>query len=196
MISNKKQHLNHQVVISIKDPLEKEGLPLITFDCGGTPLTFLLDTGSSHCLISSDVVDKLPRIEGFDLEGTMYGIYGKLSNAKKTLLSLSYKDYHVFSGYFTVSPLKFPKKDKLGRVYNRPLFHGILGLPFLAYTGTKINYQTKKAYINGLSRNKQSTIQGHSSVSLDELERQCELLEQQEELAVRLGDDGIEPTLG
>lgn len=185
MISNKKQCLNHQIIISIKTPLKKEGLPLITLRCGEKDLTFLLDTGSSHCLISKSILKDIPHGDT-NMSGKMYGIDGKISEAKKALLRLTYKDYDVYSGVFTISDLKFPKTTSSGKVVNAPMFHGILGTPFLLSTMARINYNNLKVYINGLFSDKQSKVQNLSDIQVDELERQLELLDGAQDLAVRL----------
>lgn len=183
MINNKKQLLNHQIVVSIKAPIKQSGLPLITLTCGGVPLTFLLDTGSTHCLINSGILSKIPYTED-SYKISMYGVDGKKTEKKRVKLKLDYNDYSVYEGLFTSTPLKFPKVTASGKTVNVSIFHGILGLPFLQATGARINYRTLKAYINGLSRNIQSEIQVLQRLSADELAEQPELLELAEELTI------------
>lgn len=183
MINNKKQLLNHQIVVSLKAPIKQSGLPLITLTCGGFPLTFLLDTGSTHCLINSSILSKIPHEED-SYKIAMYGVDGKKTEKKRVRLKLDYNDYSVYEGLFTSTPLKFPKTTASGKTVNAPIFHGILGLPFLQATGARINYRTLKAYINGLSCNIEPEIQALQRLSADELGDELELLELSKELTV------------
>lgn len=195
MIKNNKQRLNHQAIISIKTPLEKEGLPLVTLDCKGVPMTFLVDTGSSHCLITKKALKKLSNVKQMNSKVRMYGVDGKVSEVNRVMLSLTYKGYDVFTGPFTVADMRFPKTNKSGKTVDTPSFHGILGFPFLHATGTKINYTTLKVHINGLSRHNEPEVQELPDISLNDLEPELVVPEIPEELAIRLGDDGVEPTL-
>lgn len=108
--------------------LEKVGLPLIVTSSKPN-LCFLIDTGATHNVIFSFVLDSIKEIASFvDSRNTIMGIEGNPTDVPQIKLNLDFQDNHsqsIFSVIDATSAVSKIQSESGVQI------HGILGIPFL-----------------------------------------------------------------
>lgn len=118
--------------ISFKEALDLSGLPIITFMCGKKKLNFMLDTGSTHSHISSEVRASLSDDEITETSPDnvidVIGFTGERRTQGSILISLKYKDTEYPTEVFVSESLTKAFEDL--KVSEGIQLHGILGNDF------------------------------------------------------------------
>lgn len=111
--------------------------PIITFDCQGKKLNFIIDTGSMDSIIDSEVCSTL---EGrlLNKQSTIYGLNGMLSRAYYILIDLEYKGNKVENLFLTADIKETMKDFKESKGIE---IHGLIGSKFLNMYQSVIDYK-------------------------------------------------------
>lgn len=115
-------------MIPIRYSIDKCGLPIIV--SSSTPhLCFLVDTGASHNIIFSYVLQSL-QLGQADVSNSqsIMGIDGSINQAHQIELSITFENETIKSTY---SVLYASKAISLLQTESGIQIHGILGIPFL-----------------------------------------------------------------
>lgn len=118
--------------ISFREALDFSSLPIITFMCGEKKLNFMLDTGSTHSHISSEVRASLADDEITETSPDnvidVIGFTGERRTQSSILISLRYKDTEYPTEVFVSEDLTKTFEDL--KVSEGIQLHGILGNDF------------------------------------------------------------------
>lgn len=119
------------------------GLPIITFECNGKKLNFVLDTGASESMTSKSVTDKL-HCRILNLKDTyVTGIEGNDELCKGCIIPITYKNKE-FVGNFLVKDLEGMFK-KIKELYGVQI-SGFLGSGFFKKYQYVIDFESMIAY--------------------------------------------------
>lgn len=125
------------VAMSFKDIFKKIDIPGVTLYNNGKPFTFIIDTGSSHCVIDKRVIDELKYVP-LSNSGTIYGIDGKKVPSSLVMLELTRDNYNMIDNF---QVLEMPAFDNLNDEDKDVKIAGILGGTFLNKYGFIVNYK-------------------------------------------------------
>lgn len=108
-------------------PLEKVGLPLIVTSSKPN-LCFLIDTGATHNVIFSFVLESIKDSVSFvESSNTIMGIEGNPTDVPQIEMSLDFQDNQSTSTFSIVADNAISKIQSESGIQ----IHGILGIPFL-----------------------------------------------------------------
>lgn len=132
--------------ISFKETLMLTDLPLITFTLkGGEKLTFLIDSGSTECLINEYDAQKM-KLEMIECDAVAVGTTGKKQcTSHTTSLELLYENATFVQPFVVhnLAALIAALKENTGA-----RIHGLLGTDFLKATSSIIDYEVYKLKFN------------------------------------------------
>lgn len=118
--------------ISFREALDLSGLPIITFMCGEKKLNFMLDTGSTHSHISSEVRASLTDDEVTETPPDnvidVIGFTGDRQTQNSILISLKYKDTEYPAEVYVSEGLTKAFEDL--KASEGIQLHGVLGNDF------------------------------------------------------------------
>ena len=112
--------------MSFMESMNLTELPVVTFYQEDKKFNFLLDTGSSDCIIDSNILDQIAHEES-DLQSNLFGLEGKRRLVKACRICLSYK-----GGQYEYDYLISDMKDAFTNIKQTTgvTLHGILGSKF------------------------------------------------------------------
>jgi hypothetical protein len=112
--------------MSFMESMNLTELPVVTFYQEDKKFNFLLDTGSSDCIIDSNILDQIEHEES-DLQSNLFGLEGKRRLVKACRICLSYK-----GGQYEYDYLISDMKDAFTNIKQTTgvTLHGILGSKF------------------------------------------------------------------
>lgn len=130
------------VIMSFKDVFKRTQEPGIVMYNNGKPFVFIVDTGSSHCVLDKRILSELSYTK-LGNAGTLYGVDGNKINTELVMLELS-KDNHNMMDSFQV--LDMPAFDNIKaesmKGGGEPVeIAGIIGNSFLNKYGFIISYK-------------------------------------------------------
>lgn len=129
--------------MSFKEAMDLTELPIVTFYQGKEKFNFLLDTGSTHSHVSSEVVTRIKSIPTESVEN-IQGVGGKVTsnNAIKTTLEYKSKTYEIILvvGEYLNEAFK-DIKDSTG-----VQLHGIIGSEFFSNNKYILDFDNFIAY--------------------------------------------------
>lgn len=128
--------------ISFKAGYDLTDMPVVTLYQGDRKFNFILDTGSTECIIDSNVLSKIKhqKCEGSTL---VYGIEGQDTEANGCIIDLQYGDRTYSFGYL-IRDMKAPfgkLKETTGVTV-----HGILGSRFFTAFKYVLDFDELIAY--------------------------------------------------
>lgn len=115
-------------MIKFSYSINQIGLPLIVTSSKPN-LCFLIDTGATHNVIFSFVLDSIKEIASFvDSSNTIMGIEGNPTDVQQIELSLDFQDNHSHSIFSILDA-----NNAISKIQEESgiQIHGILGIPFL-----------------------------------------------------------------
>jgi len=113
-------------VMSFKQGMDLTDLPVVTFNQNDNKFNFLLDTGSSDCIIDSNILDKL-EYSMSNAENMLFGLDGVKRRAPICLISLFHNDMEYRYSYL-ISDMKEPFSHI--KLETGVTLHGIIGSKF------------------------------------------------------------------
>lgn len=122
-------------------PLEKVGLPLIVTSSKPT-LCFLIDTGATHNVIFSFVLESVKESVSFvDSSNTIMGIEGNSTDVQQIEMSLDFQDNQSKSIFSVIDA-----NNAISKIQTECgiQIHGILGIPFLIQNEWILNFKQLK----------------------------------------------------
>lgn len=129
--------------MSFREAMDLVELPVVTFYQGKEKFNFLLDTGSTHSHISSEVVNKLKGIPTESID-SIQGVGGEVTSNNAIKVSLEYKSktYEVILvvGEYLNESFKNIKESTGVQL------HGIIGSDFLSDNRYIIDFDEFVAY--------------------------------------------------
>lgn len=81
----------HPNAMSFHEGLNLTGQPVVTFNQGNTKINFILDTGSTHCVIDKSALDFIDHTK-INLQATQYGLEGNTEKVNMCIIKMSYKE--------------------------------------------------------------------------------------------------------
>ena len=123
-------------VISIKEGLCRTWLPLIEAKVQNYYLCFIIDTGSTHCVLDESIADFFKDNINYVGENSLHGIEGNKVSAKEGVLSLNIngKEFQQSFCFMSLGGFASIKQESGIEV------HGILGNNFLIANKWVIDY--------------------------------------------------------
>lgn len=113
---------------SIFQTIKECGLPIVVTS-SSPHLCFLVDTGSTHNVIFSFVLDSIKEIASFvDSMNTIMGIEGNPTDVPQIKLNLDFQDNHSQSIFSVIDATSAVSKIQSESGIQ---IHGIVGIPFL-----------------------------------------------------------------
>ena len=128
--------------ISFKETFDLTDLPIVTFYQGNNKLHFLLDTGSTDCIIDSNLLDWIKHSPAEE-KSSLHGMDGINRIVGSCIITISYKD-REFSHPFLMSDMKAAFntiKEKTGVT-----LHGIIGSNFFNKYKYVLDFNEMVAY--------------------------------------------------
>ena len=134
--------MNH----SLSEGLSKLSMPLVKARVGGTNLTFLIDTGSTHNVVASFVYEQIRK--AFMITGEsnkVMGVDGKYQDVIIVNATLEIEGVELKSNFNVVdmSDAVMQLQDETGLQ-----LHGLLGIPFLMDNKCIIDFDKQEITIN------------------------------------------------
>jgi len=114
--------------MSFRQSFELTDMPIVTFYIGNNKFNFLLDTGSTNCIINENlVVNKKIPFEPIDNPHNIYGMEGNPVSAKSGYITLYYNEKN-YKEEFLVNNLT--QTFNIVKQTTGVTLHGILGSKF------------------------------------------------------------------
>lgn len=129
--------------ISIKNPINMVGLPLMTFYNNGRSLNFLIDSGSSMSLIDKNIVCDYIH-EPLEEKNSIYGMDGIKSTCEKCKIYFTNDENKEFEETFIIQDMStafgYLQKEDNTKI------HGILGTTFFVKYKYVIDFRNFQVY--------------------------------------------------
>lgn len=116
----------HPNSISFWETFKLTGLPIITLTQGNKNLNFIFDSGSDHNIIDQSILSSLDH-QLLNVDGSVFGVNGKLDKTKVCSITLSHKDKEYPANYLVCDMSGSVKRLK--DLYGVNV-HGLIGTEF------------------------------------------------------------------
>lgn len=138
------EYKRYKTTLSFREPMLMTSLPVVLFECGDTPLCFLLDTGSDSSYINKSILPALNYKET-DEKTFFLGCEGNKQEVNICTLDIHYKKVMFKDESFRVADLDnaFNTIKQASGV----TIHGILGSTFFKKYEYVIDFKSLIAYI-------------------------------------------------
>ena len=128
--------------ISFKQGYDLTNLTVCTFYQGEEKLNLLLDSGSTHCIIDKNILDKIKH-EFTNSQSSLYGLEGKKNIVPICKIPISYKE-QVYEFEYLVKDMEVPFEQI--KAETGVTLHGILGTNFFNKFKYVIDFDELIAY--------------------------------------------------
>lgn len=123
--------------------IKETGVPIVTFTHKGKPLNFIVDTGSSNNIISTNVYKQLEKVDISSEVSSVYGVDGNNISIGGTVLTYLQCDKKVYLASFEV--MNIPALDKFSSEENINIA-GFIGSNFLSKYNWVIDFSHNNLY--------------------------------------------------
>lgn len=134
--------------LSFKEALDLTNLPVVTFFCKGKKLNFVLDSGATHSVINTSVVEDLALdVEKFtDFDGIgINTASGSILLNSYVRMSLQYDNKRIFDE--TLLVIDMTEQFNNTKQSTGVTLHGLLGSDFFSKNKFIIDYDILAAYV-------------------------------------------------